>query len=290
MLAMNRYLYSRLKIDAALLSDVGQFQIMFLSACRPPGWAGLKVNASQGKQHETGRDIRYSSLDAVLADIQFQGVDQIVNLGDIVSGGLFPAETADRLMPLNLPTIKGNHERQLLELGVSDMSLSDRHAYERLHAAHWHWLKNLPAELTFNDDILMVHGAPGNDLIYLIEEVTASGVRPSSETRVLSLIANRNASLILCGHTHIQRQLQLAYGRLIVNPGSVGLQAYDDDTPCAHAMESGSPHARYAIVERYNEEWKAEFKVIDYDWESAASAALKNNRPDWLNALRTGWM
>ena len=39
------------------------------------------------------------ALNAVLADIQFHGVDQIVNLGDIVSGGLFPAETADRLMP-----------------------------------------------------------------------------------------------------------------------------------------------------------------------------------------------
>ncbi|MGD8106027.1 metallophosphoesterase family protein [Pantoea sp. FN0302] len=74
------------------------------------------------------------ALDAVLADIQSQGVDKIVNLGDIVSGGLFPAETADRLIPLNIPTIRGNHERQLLEQDVSDMSLSDRHAFDRLHA------------------------------------------------------------------------------------------------------------------------------------------------------------
>lgn len=230
------------------------------------------------------------ALDAVLADIQSQGVDQIVNLGDIVSGGLFPAETADRLMPPHIPTIRGNHERQLLEQDVSDMSLSDRHAFDRLHAAHWQWLKSLPAELTFNEDILMVHGVPGDGLVYLLEEVTASGVRPSSEARVLSLIANKDVSLILCGHTHIPRKLQLADGQLIVNPGSVGLQAYDDNTPYAHVMESGSPHARYAIVERHNGLWKAEFKAVEYDWESAASVAIGNNRPDWINALRTGRM
>lgn len=230
------------------------------------------------------------ALNAVLADIQAQSVDLILNLGDIVSGGLFPAETADRLMPLDIPTIRGNHERQLLEQDVSSMSLSDRHAFEHLRAPHWHWLKNLPAELTISDDVLMVHGAPGDDRIYLLEEVTATGMRPSSEARVLSLVADRNASLILCGHTHIPRQLRLADGRLIVNPGSVGLQAYDDDKPSSHVMESGSPHARYAIVERQNGEWNVEFKAIDYDWESAASVAFENNRPDWVNALRTGRM
>ena len=55
-----------------------------------------------------------AALDAVLADIAARGVTRIVNLGDILSGPLFPGETADRLMAMNLPTIAGNHERQLL--------------------------------------------------------------------------------------------------------------------------------------------------------------------------------
>ena len=72
-----------------------------------------------------------AALDAVLADAAARGVDQIVNLGDICSGGLFPQETADRLMPLDLPTIRGNHERQLF--GNPDrMGLSDRHALATL--------------------------------------------------------------------------------------------------------------------------------------------------------------
>lgn len=53
-------------------------------------------------------------LDAVLDDVRRRGADVIVNLGDILSGALHPAETADRLIALDLPTIKGNHERQLL--------------------------------------------------------------------------------------------------------------------------------------------------------------------------------
>ena len=56
-----------------------------------------------------------AALNAVLADASMQGVDQIVNLGDILSGSLFPAETADLLMAMALPTIRGNHERQVLD-------------------------------------------------------------------------------------------------------------------------------------------------------------------------------
>ena len=57
-----------------------------------------------------------TALEAVLADIATQGVDQTVNLGDILSGPLQPAETADLLMARNFTTIRGNHERQVLAL------------------------------------------------------------------------------------------------------------------------------------------------------------------------------
>jgi hypothetical protein len=37
---------------------------------------------------------------------------------------------------------------------------------------------------------------------------------------------------------------------LIVNPGSVGLPAYSDDTPNYHRMESYAPDTSYVIVGR----------------------------------------
>ncbi|EOV0645296.1 metallophosphoesterase [Cronobacter turicensis] len=230
------------------------------------------------------------ALEAVLEDIEKHNVDVIVNLGDILSGGLFPSETADRLLPLNLPTIRGNHERQLLETAPEKMGLSDSHAYRHLSPEHLEWLRKMPAGLTLHNDILLVHGTPGNDKEYLLEEVTETGVRESSHARIYEHIKHHNASLILCGHTHIPRSVEISSTCLIVNPGSVGLQAYDDEHPFFHKMEAGSPHARYAILEKRANQWTVNFRKVVYDWEKAARLALENDRPDWVNALRTGKM
>jgi hypothetical protein len=35
----------------------------------------------------------------------------------------------------------------------------------------------------------------------------------------------------LCGHTHMARMVELVGGQLFVNPGSVGVPAYDDSAP-----------------------------------------------------------
>jgi len=69
----------------------------------------------------------------------------------------------------------------------------------------------------------------------------------------------------------------------------VGLQAYDDDHLYPHVMENGTPHARYAILERSAQgDWSAHFHAVEYDWEAAAQLALANGRPDWAVPLRTG--
>jgi Icc-related predicted phosphoesterase len=73
-----------------------------------------------------------AALDAVLADIAVRGVDLTVNMGDIVSGPLDPAGTAERLMALDLPTISCNHERQLLTQRPDRMNASDVYTIDRL--------------------------------------------------------------------------------------------------------------------------------------------------------------
>ena len=88
-----------------------------------------------------------AALDAVLDHVAGQSPELVVNLGDICSGPLWPAETADRLMPLDLPTIRGNHERQVLEPDMGGMGLSDRHARHVLRADDLDWLAGLPATM-----------------------------------------------------------------------------------------------------------------------------------------------
>ncbi|HEY0588440.1 MAG TPA: metallophosphoesterase, partial [Pseudoduganella sp.] len=54
--------------------------------------------------------------------------------------------------------------------------------------------------------------------------------------------------------------------------------------------ENGSPHARYAIVERTASGWAVEHYLVSYDWNAAAEVAQRHGRPDWAVALRTGRM
>jgi len=57
-----------------------------------------------------------AALEAVLADIARLGTNDIVNLGDHVSGPLDARGTAELLMSHDLPSIQGDQDRRLIEL------------------------------------------------------------------------------------------------------------------------------------------------------------------------------
>ncbi|MNY61103.1 Calcineurin-like phosphoesterase superfamily domain protein [compost metagenome] len=96
--------------------------------------------------------------------------------------------------------------------------------------------------------------------------------------------------LVACGHTHLPRVMRASNGIVVVNPGSVGLQAYDDDHPHPHNVETGSPDARYALVERHHGQWTCTLLTVPYDHAAMAALAAANGRPDWAHALATGRM
>ena len=95
------------------------------------------------------------------------------------------------------------------------------------------------------------------------------------------------AQLVLCGHSHQPRVVRVD-STLVVNPGSVGLQAFDDTHDGPHCIECGSPHARYALCERRDGRWSAALVAVDYDWQAAAERALQRGMPDWAGWLRSG--
>lgn len=232
------------------------------------------------------------ALEAVLADVATQRVDATVNLGDLLSGAVQPRQTADRLLALDLPTVRGNHERQLLTVPPERMGASDRLAHDTITDEHRAWLAALPLTLQLTDGVLAFHGSPTDDLTYLLETVESSGARPATQQEVLDRLGAHATSglwsLLLCGHTHLQRAMTLPAGVLVVNPGSVGWPAYDDNVPHPHVMEAGSPHARYAVVDDASGHWQVQFRAIDYPWELSARIAQDNARPDVARALRTG--
>lgn len=229
-----------------------------------------------------------TALDPVLADCALHSVDQLVILGDHFSGPLLPFETAERLISLAPTAIAGNHERQLLTQSFHEMGESDRFTCRALAPHHFDWMTRLPATLRLESDILLVHGTPTSDTAYFLETVSASGLRPATQAEIVARAEGTDARLILCGHTHIQRKVAFGKGRRVLNPGSVGLPAYEDDEPFPHQVSNASPHARYALLDNANGKWAASPHTVAYDWEQAAQTAERNGRPDWAKALRTG--
>jgi diadenosine tetraphosphatase ApaH/serine/threonine PP2A family protein phosphatase len=158
-----------------------------------------------------------------------------------------------------------------------------------MSARHLEWFASLPLTLEPAPGVLAFHGSPTDDLVYLLETIGPEGSRPATEAEVMERLGEHaGRSLLLCGHTHLQRSMRLDVGSFVVNPGSVGWPAYDDDVPFPHVMEAGTPHARYAVVDDATGRWEAEFLAIEYPWETAARIAEDNGRPDIARALLTG--
>lgn len=172
------------------------------------------------------------ALEAVLQDIDTIGLKTAVNLGDFFSGPLDAAETANLLVEQNFPSIRGNHDRNLIEQKRSDMGPSDKVAFDQLDKTHLDWIAGLPETRTVFGDAFLCHGTPKNDSTYWLERVETDGTVRSAKLKEIQAEAEGvDASLILCAHTHIPRCIRLPDGRTIVNPGSVGCPAYDDDVP-----------------------------------------------------------
>ena len=229
------------------------------------------------------------ALEAVLADVHQRGVDRTINLGDCVSGPLWPREVCDLLMASSSLVIRGNHDRWVSGPDPASMGPSDRYAYSHLSADHRHWLGALPKSVDTEHGILACHGTPTDDDQYLIEEVSDRRLVRAPLSVIQERLGDVAARVVLCGHSHQQHLIQLRTGPLVLNPGSVGCPAYDDPGNDPHVSESGSPYARYAVLSIDEQNVSADMIAVTYDWRAASARAEKNGRPEWAYGLRTGW-
>lgn len=231
------------------------------------------------------------ALEAALAAIATHAPDMIVNLGDNLSGPLEARATADLLMSLDFPSVRGNHDRCLVSDPPDGMGASDRCAYDQLAAHHLAWLASLPPTRMIDGEVFLCHGTPASDTTYWMERVTPSGevtVRPIEE--IAAAAEAIECPVLLCGHTHTARMVRLPDGRLVVNPGSVGCPAYRDDDPVPHCVEAGAPDARFAILTRSKATWECALHAVAYRHEEMVSLARTRGRADWASGLATGWI
>ncbi|HEX2345376.1 MAG TPA: YfcE family phosphodiesterase [Gaiellaceae bacterium] len=157
-----------------------------------------------------------AALEAVLADVEREGVDAIVVAGDSVSGP-WPAEVFDRLEAVGARIVRGNADR-LDEVKGFD---PDQGAWneERLGADRLATVAGWPLTLGLEVDglgtVLVCHSTPVSD------EPIYTQLTPDEE--VIATLGPVEADVLVCGHTHMQYERKLSNGLRLVNPGSVGM-------------------------------------------------------------------
>jgi len=104
------------------------------------------------------------ALESVLLDVTHKGIRNIVNLGDCLYGPLDPAGTAQLLMKLDFPTVRGNEDRIIVQ-PPSGQELSPTIVYTRDSLGHeaLNWLENFSKTIVFHKNFFLCHGSPDRD-------------------------------------------------------------------------------------------------------------------------------
>lgn len=228
------------------------------------------------------------ALEAVLADIEKQGIARIVNLGDSLYGPMDMHGTCRLLRSRPILHLRGNCDRLLLSPPEGSFSTMDQNRRD-LTPEEREWLQNMPDTLE-EESFFFRHGTPESDEIYMLEKLDPTGCHPRPYEELVVMTERIVSPVIACGHSHKPAIVLLPNGKTIINPGSVGLPAYRDETPVPHSMVSHTPHAKYTIASREGggQPWRFAQISVPYDWETAAALAEANGRPDWAAAIRSG--
>jgi predicted phosphodiesterase len=222
------------------------------------------------------------ALDAALADLERQGVDTIICLGDAIQGGPQPAETVARLRDIDCPVVMGNADAWLLSGQETGNEPLTSEARERLATVREWSLAQLSAddrafmarfaptlEVRLDDDrqLLTFHGSPTS-----FDEI----ILPLTPHDDLWRVFGPYADHFLCGgHTHVQH-IRHVDRRSYFNPGSIGF-AYRHGQDEAHLR--ADPWAEYAVLTVKGERVDLSFHRVPYDAAALIDIYRLSGRP-----------
>jgi predicted phosphodiesterase len=223
-----------------------------------------------------GNDIAFR---AALEDVERLGVDEVVCLGDVVQGGIEPAQTLDRLAALGCETVLGNADAFLLEVPADSPEPVTEHQLEvrewtlsQLSSSHLEQTRSFVPVVRRELEgvpLLLFHGSPRSYDDVLLPELGGEALEPS---------LGQEAALLAGGHTHLQWTCGIG-DALYVNPGSVGI-SYDRHSDSLTLR----PLAEWALVTVADGTAAVEFRQVPYAVEDVRAASRRSGRPyadDW---------
>ena len=224
------------------------------------------------------------SLEAVLADIERENVDQLICLGDVATLGPKPVAVMDRMRDLGCECILGNHDFFLINPSVLHEYMdapwfADSIAWcaQQLRPQDFEFLRTFKPilEITLSDkhNLLCFHGSPKSNTDIILAM--------TPPTTVDELLDGQRATVMAGGHTHMQMMRQHK-GIMLINTGSVGM-------PFEQALFVHSPRylpwAEYAIVNCEHDIVSVELKRVPVSVDELIHAANNSGFPD-----ATVWM
>ena len=205
----------------------------------------------------------------MIADIEREGPDLVLQGGDLALSGPRPAEVVDRIRALDWPGVLGNtdellwrpearaeQEARAPKLKALLASIFDSHApatTERLGEERIAWLRELPSEIR-RDGIRLVHASPGD---------LWRAPMPDADDEELASVYGNGEPVAVYGHIHRPYVRELP-GLTVANSGSVGMP-FDGDW-----------RASYLLVE----DGSARVKRVEYDLDGELSDLESSGYPD----------
>jgi putative phosphoesterase len=224
-----------------------------------------------------------AALEAVWKDIEEMKADTVICGGDMVGYAPFPNEVIGFIKEKEISCVMGNYDdaignaRLICGCDYKDakaQELGERSiawTRQQVNDENKEFLRNLPTEIHLKIgkySIKFVHGSPRRLNEYLHEDI--------SDEYLKELLAESQADVLICGHTHIPYHKKPDIDKHVINAGSVGKPKH------------GDPQAVYALVE-IDKEVTVEFRKVPYDFESTARAIEASGLPEEFAAsLRTG--
>lgn len=216
---------------------------------------------------------------SVLADIDTQQVEQVVNLGDIVGYGPEPEACVQLLRQRGIATVLGNHEHGLLEASARNwFNPQAKKALDRTRALisdeSLMYFRTLPRTLTI-EGALFVHGCPPGLVSKYLYELDLPGLRET-----FGLYEN---ALCFVGHTHELELISLVSGGIMRKELGKGLCALDPDA--RHIVNAGSVgqprdgdnKAKYLLWEPA--EARFDVRFVPYDIAKTAARIMEVGLP-----------
>lgn len=187
------------------------------------------------------------ALEAVVSEIETKKPDHTVCLGDVATLGPKPRETLDLVQARGWQCIMGNHDEflinaELIEKYDTVPAVVDAVEWCRSQLSSRHlesvskYLRASSITLGPNLSLSLFHGSPRSNMELLLPTASA--------TELETALSDCSAEIMAGGHTHIQMVRQ-HHGRLLINPGSVGLP-FKEHVRDRHPTIM--PYAEYAIL------------------------------------------